>query len=89
MRNAMLSMAEPAPLRAVMAKVILDSGRARLPRMAPGDTEGFIRDCFLRYLGRHPTQIEQSKFTKIVKDPDITGEHLVRALVTSPEYQYY
>ena len=57
--------------------------------MAPGDTEGFIRDCFLRYLGRHPTQIEQSKFTKIVKDPDITAEHVVRALVTSPEYQYY
>ncbi len=89
MRNALLSMADPAPLRAVMAKVILDSGRARVPEMAAGDTEGFIRDCFLRYLGRHPTQQEQTKFTKIVKDPDITGEHLVRALVTSPEYQYY
>jgi len=89
MRNALLSMADPSPLRAVMAKVILDSGRAKLPEMARGDEEDFIRGCFLRYLGRHPTQLEQTKFTNIVKDPDITGEVVVRALVTSPEYQYY
>lgn len=89
MRNALLSMADPAPLRAVLAKVILDSGRARLPEMAPGGEEDFIRGCFLRYLGRQPTQVERNEFTKIVKDSDIDGEHVVRALVTSAEYQYY
>lgn len=89
MRNALLSMADPSPLRAVMAKVILDSGQATLPEMVRGQEEQFIRDCFLRYLGRHPTQPEQADFTKIVKDPDISAELVVRALVTSPEYQYY
>jgi len=89
MRNALLSMADPSPLRAVMAKVILDSGQARLPQMTPGNEAGFVQGCFLRYLGRQPTQAEQGEFTKIVKEPDITGEHVVRALVTSAEYQYY
>ena len=58
MRNALQSMADPAPLRAVMAKVILDSKQAQVPSCEAGKEEEFVRECFLRYLGRHPGQVE-------------------------------
>ena len=89
MRNALFSMADPAPLRSVMAKVILDSGRAKLPKMTRGEEASFIRQAFLRYLGREPTQREQADFIKLLKRDSTRVEHVVRALITSPEYQYY
>jgi hypothetical protein len=94
MRNALLSMADPAPLRSVMAKVILDSGRARLPEFDPGKAAQFVEAAFLRYLGRPPTQDELGRFTRIIANPDVAsrkvdGAMVVRTLVTSPEYQYY
>lgn len=89
MRNALLSMADPAPLRSVMAKVILDSGRAKLPEVARGEEASFVRQAFLRYLGREPTQKEQADFIKVLAKGSARVEHVVRALITSPEYQYY
>jgi hypothetical protein len=89
MRNALLSMADPTPLRAVMARVILDSGQARIPPVVRGQEEAFVQDAFLRYLGREPTQSEGARFASILKKPGTTGVHVVLALVTSTEYQYY
>ena len=89
MRNALLSMADPAPLRSVMAKVILDSGKAKLPTLDRRARDEFVRRAFLRYLGRVPTQGEASKFVKALADDRVEAKHVVRALITSPEYQYY
>lgn len=89
MRNALLSMADPAPLRSVMAKVILDSGRAELPRYQRGKEAEFVSTCFLRYLGREPTQQESSKIGALLKRPEVGPTEVVRALITSTEYQYY
>lgn len=89
MRNALQSMADPTPLRAVMAKVILDSGRAVVPELKSGGEKDFVRRCFLRYLGREPSQEELPAYAKAVGEPDCGPTHVVRALVGSPEYQYY
>ena len=89
MRNALLSMADPGPLRAVMAKVILDSGKAVLPEVQSGGAPELVREAFLRYLGREPSQDELAKFTAVLGEPGVDVRHLVRALVTSSEYQYY
>jgi hypothetical protein len=89
MRNAMQSMADPAPIRAVMAKVILDSGKAVLPSRGEDGDAAFVRQCFVRYLGREPDQEESDRFVSILGHNDAEPQHVVRALVGSPEYQYY
>ena len=88
MRNAMQSMADPAPLRSVMAKVILDSGQARLPGLERGREAEFVTACFRTYLARDPGQGETAAFVEILRD-GAEARHVVRALVGSPEYQYY
>jgi hypothetical protein len=87
MRNAMLSMADPTPIRTVMAKVILDSGKALLPACDSGKEAEFVRRCFLRYLGRDPGQQEEQKFVQEL-GAGAKPEQVVRALVGSLEYQY-
>ena len=88
MRNAMQSMADPAPLRSVMAKVILDSGQASLPGLVSGREADFVTECFRAYLARNPTQEENAAFVEILRD-GASARQVVRALVGSPEYQYY
>lgn len=86
-RNALQSMADSTPLRAVIAKVLLDSRDAQLPRVKEGEEEAFIAECFLRYLGRDVEQGEQSKFASALRDGSANGKLVIRTLVTSPEYQ--
>lgn len=89
MRNAMMSMADSTPIRAVMAKMILDSGQAELPELVQGGEKDFVTRCFERYLGRPPGQEELPAFVEQARQPDCTAGHIVRALVGSTEYQYY
>ena len=85
-RAAMQSMADPAPLRAVLAKVLLDSNQCRLPER-DGDDATFVQRCFLRYLAREPTAREQHAFTTALQPGKPAP--IARALVTSLEYQTY
>jgi hypothetical protein len=89
LRNAMQAMADPAPLRSVLAKVILDSKQAKLPECAPGGEAAFISDCFLRYLAREPTATEAAAFVKAMTQDGAQPMHIVRTLVGSLEYQTY
>ncbi len=89
MRNALQSMADSTPLRAVMVKLMLDSKDARLPDYEKGKEAAFVTDCFRRYLGRDPRQDEAARIAAILREPDATPRHVVRALLGSAEYQYY
>lgn len=91
LRNAMTAMADPAPLRAVVAKVLLDSKEARVPTRANGEgADGaFVRQCFLRYLAREPGGQELQVFTGALAQANATPAQIVRALVGSLEYQTY
>lgn len=88
LRNAMQAMADPAPLRSVLAKVILDSNKARLPKGGAEGADRFVAECFLRYLAREPTAAEQRTFAQVLRE-GARPEHVVRALVGSLEYQTY
>ncbi len=87
LRNALQSMADPAPLKAVLAKLILDSGKADLPA-AGQDGPAFVRECFARYLAREPSAAEAQAFQGELAQGS-TPALLVRSLVGSVEYQYY
>jgi hypothetical protein len=88
LRNAMQAMADPAPLRSVLAKVILDSGKANLPRLRRGSEAEFVDECFLRYLARQPNDSEKQTFTAALEQGGSTTQ-VVRTLVGSLEYQTY
>ena len=88
MRNALQSMADPTPVRAVLAKVILDSGKAKLPVCQPGAEAEFVRTCFLRYLGREPGQEEAAEYVRSLAGGGAKPAQVVRALVCSAEAEY-
>ncbi len=88
-RNALQSMADPAPLRAVLVKLALGSAEAQLPTPQEGQEDGFVRSCFVRYLGRSPTQDEEARCRAILAEPETTPRTLIRALLSAPEYGFY
>jgi hypothetical protein len=89
LRNAMNAMADPAPLRSVLAKVVLDSPQAKLPLTAAGEERAFVAACFLRYLARAPNDKELDTFTAALLHKGGKPQQIVRALVGSLEYQTY
>lgn len=89
LRNAMNAMADPAPLRSVLAKVILDSPQAKLPEAAAGKEAEFVQSCFRRYLARAPGAKELEVFTGAMLQKGARPQQIVRTLVGSLEYQTY
>ncbi len=92
LRNAMTAMADPTPLRSVLAKVILDSKEAKVPPRGPGSAAGdreFVAACFLRYLAREPGERELTTFTGKLQQGATEPAQIVRALIGSLEYQTY
>jgi hypothetical protein len=88
-RNAFLSLADPAPIRLVMGRVLLESDRARIPASALVP-DRFVREQFVRLLARPPTQRERTRFADALRyDPVVTPGVVLWTLVSSPEYQTY
>ena len=89
-RNAFLALSDPAPVRNVLAQLLLDSGRAPLPAKAaiplPGD---WVRKEFLDLLGREPTTREREAFVAALGEYGCEPKTIVMAIATCPEYQYY
>jgi len=89
-RNAFQALSDPAPIRNVLAGLLLDSAAARLPRKEdiarPAD---WVRGLFLDLLGREPTEKETDAFVATLGEYGCEPRTLVLALVTCPEYQYY
>lgn len=105
MRNALQALADPAPLRGVLAKVILDSGAVIAPAaLAAGPdsagaggatddgsrvTRSVVIELFQRLLGRDPGDEELEVFTKVLREDGATWRTAALALLTSAHYQYY
>lgn len=88
MREALDALADPAPLRAVLARLLVESKRASLPqRQDVPDAETWIGAQFARFLARDPRPEELALFLASWRDPACQPRTLVLALVTSPEYQ--
>ena len=88
-RDALLSIADAGPLRAVVARTVVDGPSADLPAPGELDDELLVEDLFARFLGRDPSAEELSEFVFLLRQTDVTVATLTRALVTHWEYQYY
>lgn len=88
LRSALDGLANSAPLRSLVARLILDSGKALLPeRAAIPDAAVWIGALFERLLGRSPRAAELSAFLDAFEDPACRPATLLYAIVSHPEYQ--
>jgi len=87
LRNAMDGLADAAPLRSVMARLLIDSGSAPLPEKQEltNPTE-WIVGLFERLLGRAPSGEELTTFTAAFQDPACRPATVLYAIVSHPEY---
>ena len=90
MRTALDGLADPRPLRAILVRLMLDSGRTRFgtapetPGVPPAE---FVEHAFDRLLGRGPTDDERAVFLEVLESPGARPETLVLALLSHPDYQ--
>ena len=89
LRGALGTVADSGPLRAVIARSLLDRQAEELPKKAELDPGAFVDESFLRFLGRPPSTAERAEFLAVFGEPDCQPATLLRALVTHPEYQSY
>ncbi|MHC5209153.1 MAG: hypothetical protein ACYTG2_00360 [Planctomycetota bacterium] len=89
LRGALGVLADAAPLRAVIARTLLDREADDLPRRQDVDAGEFVDRTFRRYLGRGPSREEREEFLLVFAQEECDPATLVRAVVTHWEYQYY
>jgi hypothetical protein len=88
MRSALDGLAESGPLRSLLARLILDSGKVPLAERATlADPASWIRGLFERLLGRPPNGTELGAFLESFADPACRTATIVYAIVSHPEYQ--
>jgi hypothetical protein len=85
------NLGDPAPLRAIVAAGLTASPEAALPEKDEVEDPGaFIGAQFEKYLGRPPVPYERAAFlAEWEADPAVNPRTVVRALVTSREYQSF
>lgn len=90
LREALDGLGDSAPLRSVIARLILDSGRAALPPIETiEDRRAFVAERFRRMLGREATEEELASFTTAMQEPGCRTETVVYAILSHPEYHRY
>ncbi len=89
MRTALDGLSDPLPLRSVLARMVVDASpaSARAPERLGDDRIGsWIRERFLRFLGREPSEAEAQSFARALRDPAGRTEFVDYALLSHPEY---
>lgn len=90
LREALDGLSDSAPLRSILARLFLDSGRVELPDLATlPDRAAWLSDLFQRLLGRAPTAAECEAFLAATSDPACRAETVVYAIVSHPDYHTY
>lgn len=88
LRNALDGLSSAGPLRSVLARLYVDSGRAKHESgSAIEDPTQWISGLFVRLLGRPPSPEELEVFVESFHHPACTPATVVYALISHPEYQ--
>jgi hypothetical protein len=90
LREALDGLSDSAPLRAVLVRLLLESGDVPLPdKDAIDDPTAWVAGLFLRLLGRAAREAELARFVATFHDPACRTQTLLYALISSPEYHVY
>ena len=86
-RSALDGLSDPLPLRAVLARALLDSEQMELPDKASiDDPTLWVGEQFRRLLGREASEAELAAFVGAFHDPACRLQTVLHALVSHPEY---
>jgi hypothetical protein len=88
-RNATQALADPAGIRSVIIRTILESGSVKLPAKEGADGAAFTAQSFRSLLGRDPSTNEALVFAEAWKTKDCSPATILHAILTSTEYQHY
>lgn len=70
-----------------VVRIMIDSGQAPIPLLVDiYDLPRWLKDRFLRYLGRPPTKTELKAYGEVAMDPEGGPELIIQALLTGAEY---
>ena len=90
MRTALDGLADPGPLRSVLARLIIDSGKAPVPeRDEIENPTAWVADHFRRLLGRAASEDELRAFVTALHDPACRPSTVLYAIVSHPEYHRF
>ena len=90
MREALDGLSDSGPLRAVLARLLLDSGQTLVPEKADiPDATTWVRGLFERLLGRAASEPELKAFVSAFHEEACRPTTVVYALVSHPEYHTY
>ena len=89
LRGALSVLADTGPLRSLIARTLLEQADLHLPRREEVAGDAFVKDSFLRFLGRAPSADELQDFLIIYEQERCEPATVLAAIVTHPEYQYY
>jgi len=90
LRGALDGLSDPGPLRAVLARLLLDSGKTTVPDKAEiRDATTWVGGLFERLLGRPAADDELKTFVTAFHDPACRPTTVVYAIVSHPEYHRY
>lgn len=89
-RSALDGLADSRPLRAVLARMMLDSGAVGLPDKASiSDPGAWIEALFRRLLGRGASPAELPTYVEGFHDEACRPETILLALLSDPDYHRY
>jgi hypothetical protein len=87
-RSALDGLADSVPLRSIIARSVLESGKAPVPgRKEIEDPGAWIDGLFERLLGRAPSSTERAVFLESFAEPECRPEMVLFAIFSHPQYQ--
>jgi len=90
LRNALDGLADSRPLRSVVVRLLLDSGRASVPAKKDiPDPTRWVAAQFPRFLGRNATDEELRVFVSAFHEEGCEPATILYALLSHSEYQSY
>lgn len=90
LRGALDGLGDSRPLRAVVVRMLLDSGKVPMPdKAAIADPTAWVRGEFQRLLGRDPAEDELRLFVATFHEPECEPRTIVQVLLADPAYHRY
>jgi hypothetical protein len=90
LRGALDGLGDSRPLRAVVVRMLLDSGKVALPAKASiADPTAWVAEQFRRFLGREASQDELRVFVTAFHEEACEPRTILQVLLSDPAYHRY
>jgi hypothetical protein len=90
MREALDGLGDSAPLRSILARLMIDSGKVPIPeKQELGDWDAWTKELFRRLFAREASPEELSAVTAALNQPSCQPSTIIYALLSHPEYHRF